>query len=786
MLVSIISLLLLLIPGYSLLHINWIKQKIDLNNLDKIIFGFIIWLYYIASTILIVKIMFPNYVKVVFGFNYFLGFILAVYWLFKEMLEVLFNLRARANYKIKCNLMDITLCEAFLFLLPMIAFVVVITLYTPLIYQYDALGLYLIEGRQLIDGLSFLAGTWPTFGDSMPVIPIIYSWFFYLSDAPILRLIPLTFFFLMILLVYNMGRKLFPRNPHAAYISVVSLVSMTSLQWYMAKTSLYLDLGFIFLSASSIYTLILALDNEATRINVLILGMNLAILSLSKEFGIFQTWFIIVILIFSRFKGILKNPIQGLVLSISLLLPFLIYYLSFKTIFSFYDVDIVGTNMIFRFFILITFLLLLNFAFNEGEFQVPRLSLSKLFVVLVPLFVPILFIIRNLFVLGVPFGNLKEPYVQSLLKSSIVYSSWKPPDVSLLNILDIFLTQSIMTINLIPFLVFILAILLPRFRKKMNRHSSLLALWFFYSLFIFYFVSYDTMEGGIVRRILPLAIPLSLMVGKGVHYLVTYQGWPDWVSIVTYTSANSVSLAYLWFVKFDNTKWWFLNLNSLIMNNSWVSYLEFLIYTIPWFLLILLMIVSKSRLGQLKIFSKKFLSVMGIILLLVSAVTPITIFIQSIRYPKSWNPSYYDEVDSVKPYVNHWFIPILDFYRSRLSDDNYTTIGFGVTPLQYFLKRPFIDLNHPRNWLIYLPLFQELSTDKLLSYLDKLDIRYFLIPTEEYGHRDKYEFAIKNSTLFKLINTSTIVKNIDGQMFRFEKLASSIPFELYVLKFFPS
>jgi len=227
MILSIVSLLLLVLPGYSLLHMSWIRYKIDLSEIDKVLFGFIIWIFYILSTILIVKIIFPKYLEYIMWFNYFIGFILTGYWFLTNILMKISN---HSPYKLRIKLVQLTLGGTLPFLLPMIAFIILITLYTPIIYQYDALSMYLIEGKQLIDGSSSIAGTWPTFGDSMPLMPIIYSWFFYLSDAPILRLIPLTFFFLTILLVYNMGRKLFPKNHHAAYISVISLISMTAFQ----------------------------------------------------------------------------------------------------------------------------------------------------------------------------------------------------------------------------------------------------------------------------------------------------------------------------------------------------------------------------------------------------------------------------------------------------------------------------------------------------------------------------------------------------------------------------
>lgn len=783
MITSTLSLLLLVLPGYSLFNIKWIQKKIDLSKIDKFLFGFIIWIFYIVSTVLMVNILFLNYLKYVFWFNYFIGFILVGYWLFTEIPRVLFNL---LNYNKKFNLMDITLGGTFPFLLFMVGFIVIITLYTPIIYQTDALASYLIEGRQLIEGSSFLVGKWPTFGGSMPVMPIIYSWFFYLSDAPILRLIPLTFFFLTILLVYKLGRKLSPENPHAAYISVVSLVSTTSLQWYMAKTSLYLDLCLMFFTASSIYALMIALEDESIGVNFLILGINVALLLLSKEYGIFYTWFIIGFLVFLRCKKNFKNSYCSLFYSSFLIIPFSLRIISYLTLYSFTENRGITPSIIFKSFVIILSLFLQTLVIIRGELKYIKFNLSSLTMAIIPLMFPAIFFINTFLAWGSPLGHLKETYIDSLYEMGIVFVGSTTPNISFLNIPNLFLSNGLLAVNLLPLLFFLLNLLMPRIHKIQDKHSELLTSWFLYSLLLFFYVTSGYIKGGHIRRILILAVPVALMVGKGVHYLLERYSLPHYIGNLTYVSSISIFLAYIWFIKLDVTEWWLTNLNSLINNFIYAHLMEVVLYSAPWILLFIFIKLRKNNLILYKIHSKKFWAKVSIIIILISAITPSIIFIQAIKYPKTWNPSYYDEADSVKSYSNHWNIPIIEFYRSQLKYDTSTTIGFGVTPIQYFLERPFIDLNHPRNWLIYLPLFQELSTDELLSYLESLDARYFLIPTEIRGNRDRYESALKTSTLFKLIETSEVFTGSEGQMYFFERLADFQPFVLYVLTQLPN
>ena len=783
MFASILSLLLLILPGFSLLHIKWIHNNINYNKIDKCLIGFIIWIFYITFSILIFKIIFINYLKYIFFFNYLLGFILIGYLLYTKIPEFL-NVISIA-YKINKISIKIRLNIILFFLLPIIGFIVIITFYTPLIYQYDALAMYLMEGRQLIENSLYLSETWPTFGDSMPIMPIIYSWFFYLTKTPLIRLIPLSLFFLTILLVYTIAKKISSTN--SAYISVVSFVSMISLQWYMSKTSLYIDLCFMFFSASSIYALIIALEEEFKKLNFFILGINLAILLLSKEYGIFYTLFIIGFLFFLRLKKIIKIITYcSLIYSIFLIIPFSIYIFNYMIIYSFTkNIDILS-EMIFKSLIIIIYLFIQTIILIRDKYTYIKLNLSNLLITIIPLIYPALFFINNFLVKGSPLASLKETYIESLYEMGIVFMRSTTVNVSFFNIPNLFLSNGLFAMNFFPLLFFLLNLLIPRIQSNQDNHCELLASWFFYSLLIFFYVTYGYIEGGHIRRILILAIPVALIVGKGIHNLLEYYSITDYIGNLIYVSSISIFLAYIWFIKLNGTKWWIINLDTLIYNFIYARPIEVILYAVPWLLLFIFIELRKKNLVLFKLHSKKLWANVYIIIIFFSAIIPSIIFIQAIKYPKTWNPSYYDKADSVKLYAYHWYIPIIDFYCSQLSDDDWVTIGFGVAPIQYFLERSFIDLDHPRNWLLYLPLFQETSTDALLNYLDSLNARYFLIPTETYNSRDRYEAALNTSILFKLISTSNVFTSTDGQRFFFERLAEFNPLVLYVLKRIPN
>ena len=760
------------------------RKNIGFNKVDKIIFGFIIWIFYIVSTVLIVKIIIPQYVRHVFWLNYTLGFIIMGYWFLTDSLR---KLTHWSGFQIRVKLAKLTLGGTLPIMLPMIAFIVLITLYTPLIYQYDALAMYLIEGRQLVEDFAFLARTWPTFGDSMPVMPILYSWFFYLSDTPLLRLIPLSLFFLTMFLVYAMAHKLSPRNSYVAYISLVSLVSMTSLQWYMANTSLYIDLCFMFFSASSIYALMITFENKYIKVNFLILGINIALLLLTKEYGVFHAWFIFGYLVFFRYNKITKNFFYSLFYSLFLIIPFSLRNFSYLIIYTFaVNIDIT-LAIIFISFIIFLSLFIQTFIFMRGELKYIKFNLSSLIIVIIPLIIPILFFINNLLVLGSPLANLTETYIESLYELDIVFTESIIKNISFFNIPNLFLSNGLLAMNLLPLLFFLLFnLLIPQIHRIQDKHSKLLTSWFFYFLLLFFFVTNGYIKEGYIRRALILAIPIALTVGKGIHNLIEHYSLPNYTGNLIYISSISIFLSYIWFIKLDVTKWWQINFNSLNNNLTYAQPIEVILYAAPWLLLFLLIIISKNIIDLSKLQYKKIRFKASVIIILMSIITPSIIFSQAIKYPNTWDPSYYDKADSVKSHTNHWYIPIIDFYRYQLNSGNSTTIGFGVTPIQYFLERPFIDLNHPRNWLLYLPLFQELSVDELLSYLDTLDARYFLIPSEIHGSRSRYEAALKKSTLFKLIETSEVFIGTDGKMYQLQRLAEFSPLVLYVLTQIPT
>ena len=356
-------------------------------------------------------ILSPNLVRYILLFDYSIGVILISSWLLTILRDSQIS-GYTISSKLKINWSNLKLAFPFLFVC--VALIVFITLYTPLIYQYDAISIYLIEGKQLVVGSSSITNTWPTFGDGMPVVPILYSWFYVISTGPLLRIIPISLFLLTLLLTYAICKRLFPEKPQVAYAALISLVTMMPIWWYMAGASLYLDLVFIFFTASSIYVLIyIMMSGDSNPVSYLLLGVNLLLLILCKEFGILYAWFIIILLLFWRYRQGIRALLWNIILPILLLVPFILYDPGFSLIFYRGNV-IAEVNTIIRVILLFAFGFLLFLALRGKDYPKPRSSVRKFLFIVLPLLVALGFIAYTFFSIGSPFGSLQELYVQKL------------------------------------------------------------------------------------------------------------------------------------------------------------------------------------------------------------------------------------------------------------------------------------------------------------------------------------------------------------------------------------
>jgi hypothetical protein len=335
--------------------------------------------------------------------------------------------------------------------------------------------------------------------------------------------------------------------------------------------------------------------------------------------------------------------------------------------------------------------------------------------------------------------------------------------------------------NLGPLLIFLVSLIASKTEGKRKKSLIFLVCWFIYSLLIFYQVTQGSVErGAIMRRLMLLMIPIALMIGQGVDFMIKKISFPSWGGTLTYASLSSIFWGYTWFVKLDMSEWWLSKLELLKKDFLLAKTNELLLWAIPWLCLILLSFINQKT----RISSRKASYLLFIVFLLISHIFPFMILAQVSGFPQTWDPAYYNQAASVTNYSNFEMANIILYFDSELSDRSEVTVSFASGPINYYLQS-VIRMDHPRNWITYLPLLQNLSKTELLSYLNDLNIRYFLIPNEPYPKRSRYERTLGTSTLFNLIESSEVFETSDGKYMKIRKLADFRLLDLYVLETIP-
>ena len=776
MILTIVSLLLLFLPGYALLSLAIIHERTNFSGFERFIYGSIFWIFCVVTSVLVARILFPALVGYIILFDYLFGLTLTGLWFFREVFPKLSVWQAFDQGE---QVKKAIPWRNLLFLIPIIGFIGIITLYTPLILNYDAVAVYLLQAREIIESPAIITGTWPTFEDSFPVMPVLYAWIMPLSLNPIYRLIPLILFLITALVIYKITKEQFPNNSPIWHITIISFLSGLAPFYFLQKSSLFLDLGLVLFSTTAIYLLLNIMENRSTRMLYLFLGMNLALLMLCKELGIFYAWFIIVILISTTLKPRLQRMFW-MISTIGLLFaPFIAYAYGFGLLFTNYSLVELAPVGIFRLVILISFIVIFLMIFLKATSFKPSLTPSGSFFLLIPLFIPAVFFIHNYLIIGTPWGTLLDPYIQILYEMGIHFPTQGVIEISYLHLPDLFLSTLLLAAYLIPVLAFFYFAFKSDNNDNQNRFTIIITAWFTFSILLFYFTAYGDISGSNARRLLLFTPTMAIMVGFSTTKLLNNSSWPSWSYSVIFSLVASFVLFYVWCIKLPFSEWWLIKFESLSREMNVASLIDLLVYSLPWIVIGLLIFLKKNDYYRPKISSKKTSSTFMISLIISSIIVPSGLLVSASLHPISWDPAFYDQADSVKPHMDHWYIPVIDYYRVGIND-SYVTIGFGVTPFEYFLSRDFIDLNHPRNWIIHSPLILPISTDDLLDYLRNLNVRYFLIPQEGHFSRERYEAALVNSTLFQLIANSTVFSSF-GQQFQFQQLEALGPFELYAL-----
>jgi hypothetical protein len=280
--------------------------------------------------------------------------------------------------------------------------------YHPIYSEYDSMYRYLPISKSILlgNGLNhdFYLGSdinirYP------PFIQALNAWLIHSFEYSSIRMYPFYYVLFAAILIYSLTRNVLNKsssNSESSYFGLIAssaFLITPALLVVSSRFSLQDDLGFIFMLTASFYFLSdLVRHNKPAKTTLLMLSISLALMALTREIGL-----VIAMGIFFLIPAIKYTEsnlkLRALFTVLSFLLP---WTLSLKDLFEVGFIN--GTT------IRLTALLLSNLAVfyilaqlkNQNKFSSLITPVSN-FKYIVPLVIPIIFIVSNIIIFGGPF-----------------------------------------------------------------------------------------------------------------------------------------------------------------------------------------------------------------------------------------------------------------------------------------------------------------------------------------------------------------------------------------------
>lgn len=751
---------LLFVPGILCLHLfsRYIASR--LSKIDLILSGTIIWNFIFLVPSLYLG-LFTSFLLGYF-FAFALGSICVI------LIYVLFVCKQIASRSIKIEgfLARPRFFQGFgmLYLALILGFVILLTLFTSIIQNIDAV-LYYLPMAEAINRtgtmeynplyLSKIAMTYP------PALPAMYAFVMNLTGGLYLRFMPVVYFVLTNLVIFQMSSRLSGKLGRLA--PMVAYSSMLSTQMLVILEGLSLDLGYVFYTTMAIYALMRCLEKNNTFWCV-IAGLACGLAAMTKELGILTVLFVFsVLLLYSE----AKHRRAGFLL---------------VSVFSFLGIEIVQMTLVTRtpgsvslsvsflhrlFLFSVLFVLLWCLSDKNSVDRNCAVKISQLGLFVICWALPCVFYVRNFVSLGL-FTPGFAPSLEMAITSARVplpWPSFQTPELSSplalpfvfhLDWYVIFLTVPVG----IPFGVIGIAGLIVLVRRFISRREPgvriilisfvfLLVMWSYLSSFL----SWPSYELSFwpsyqYRRLYYFAPLLSIMIGEGLDLLAGKLGLGKraWLYFITF---SSLSFTYIWSFRQTlaefNLRWIFeLRPEDLVVSTS---------------LLVLVLLTPKLVRLFLRDSSWRGLSAKLQAFLTITVLSINMLFPASLIYASTVNlrgngldPGYYDRIESCPPALDRGpWLEIINYYNQNVKDDNVTLMFYSYV-FAYFTNRPIID---PYRAFSYEPLILLLKIqdrDLLMNKLSEMRIKYFIIPKPSFLEvYTLYEMFAERYVLFKVI-----------------------------------
>jgi hypothetical protein len=655
-------------------------------------------------------------------------------------------------------------------------------MFTSIIQNVDAVIYYLPMAKAILQTgrigysplyLSEVAMTYP------PLLPLMYSFIINATGDIYLRFMPVVYFLLTNVVVFQLSSRLSGRN--VGFIAVVAYSSLLATQMLVVLEGLSFDLGYVFYTTTAVYAVLKGFDGKR-RFWFLIAGMSCGLAAITKETGLITLLIVLSLLLYhSRSK--LR---RGLFLVTSTL--FFTGMQAFEILASKSSIATISTPFLHRFFLIAVLFALFWYLSKPRSSDDSRAITRKQLIAFLALSAtPCLFYLRNVLSLGVLTPGFAPSLVSAIVEADVppVWSTLQPPDLSsplafpFIFRIDwhlILLTTPVGLVFTIPCIVG-LFVVVRRFMQRGEWDIQVLLIWFTSLLVLWSYLSsllswtsysLSFWPSFQYRRLYYFAPFLSIMIGYGFTVLSKKINLGDYVRL-HFITFNTLTLACIWLFR--------QSLESFILR--WIfeaTVVDVVLFSSLFVLVLFVPVLLKKLKTSWKSDSsnqglQKILPILSVVVLLANLSLPVYLVGVSMSWigQEGWDPAFYNQLESSPPGLGRepW-LEVIDYYRQNIQD-NYVTLMFNSYIFAYFTDKPVIDPYRSFSYEPLIPLLKIENEETLIQKLIEMRIRYYLLPkpTTPEVHSTFEEFADKYH-LFRIVTQNPAFKEVEE--FTFYKL----------------
>jgi hypothetical protein len=749
LLIIISPIILMVFSGYTIGRVISKVRKVNPALFRDLIYGNIMLNFLFVSGFIFFGVLTSaarGYFSV-FTFTLIILSVIGIYLMLKSIISRKIKLSISYNTNI-LFLFGVALFAA------IIVYYAIIILDHPIFSEFDGIYLFLPASKSILlgDGLNYDFYTGSDVAIRLPPLnQALNAWLIHSFEYYSLRIFPIYFVFLASLFVYSFGRSITKDSFLGLIASLVFLIT-PSLLVVSSNYSLNQDLSFIsFLTASFYFLSEIVRSDKYAKTHLMMLIITLSLLSLTREIGL-----IISIAIFFMVPAIkfTKDNLK---------LRALFTVLSFLPLYSltFYDLLVNGISniMILRVIILLvanlaTFYILYQVK-NQNQFS----TLIPHFKYLIPLVIPLIFIISNMIIIKGPFPTLlfSHEFNQSIALYRQIFNDIPFVSSQIINdpydILRNLPRIDILFISVAMGSIFIFFKLLGIARLirslKNNSQYAMILILLIFLLVVWSYLLHSGFEGPSIRHVLYFLPLFSVIFVIGVnrkesHYKLYYYG--------------VIVFATFYFLFYELFIWNYYYFDGFFIEpkkSSIMTPIDLAIgaaLIIPWIIFRLKeqeisKRFKKYNLQRYSIFV--LMALLGIQLYTLSSISIMLAPLEKIdaRPSQDWE-SYVFEV--------------IDYLRSAESGN---VLSLRVPAIPFFTNRTSFDMYSPHVVASIFPLLLIENATQFKQKISDMGIRYIVIPNEKSSEYNLVQNFMKISKIVEIIKNDPNFERVNLQHF---------------------